>query len=129
MSDDVFKYNIFALMLALRLSGGSREQFSPHRGAAIRQKKMASPVIAFDKSFGKHGELERYISKTNGEIKKKEKKKRERGASSADGAGENKWESQKSCCRRRICHVSGQSAITFHEFTFISTKQDDTNYS
>lgn len=28
-------------------------------------------AVQFDKSFGKHSELERYISKTNGEIKKK----------------------------------------------------------
>lgn len=45
-------------------------------------------AVQFDKSFGKHSELERYISKTNGEIKKKERR-----ASSADGAGEDKWKS------------------------------------
>lgn len=45
---------------------------------------IALAVTAFDKSFSKHGELERHISKTNGEIKKK------RGASSADVAGEDK---------------------------------------
>lgn len=37
-------------------------------------------AIQLDKSFGKHSELERYISKTNGEIKKK---KIERGGRQA----------------------------------------------
>lgn len=50
-------------------------------------------AVQFDKSLGKHSELERYISKTNGEIKKRKKKKKERRASSADGAGEDKWKS------------------------------------